>query len=101
MKKVLTVEERDRLLLEAGKEFAKTYMLMTDAIDHAESGELAVEKLGMYRTDIKRDAVRVMKAFDIFFNNFKKYLSKGDGKVILEDYERVKGEIDKILEEKL
>lgn len=87
--------------MEAGKEFAETYMLMTCAIEHAESGELAIEKLGMYRTEIKQNAKRVQKAFDMFFNDFRKYLAKGDGKVILEDYERVKGEIDKILEEKL
>lgn len=93
-----TKEEIDRILNRAGKAYAKTYMLMTCAIDYADEGDNAIAELGMYRTEIKQNAVRVQKSFDRFCTDFKKYLSKGDGKVILADWERVSKGVDKILE---
>lgn len=98
IKPQLTQEERERLRKIAGKRFAKVYMHLSFAIDDAEEGEMALEKLGLMRNEIKQNAVRVMKAFDFFFIDFKKYIGKGDGAVILRDFERIKPEIDKVFD---
>ena len=92
----LSKEERDRLLKIAGKKFAKVYLHLSLAIDDAEDGEMAVQKLGLCHTDIKYDLSRLMKDFDRFFVGFKKYIASGDSAVILRDFERLKPEIDKI-----
>ena len=99
--KGMTTEERDRLLKIAGKHYAATYLLMSIAIDHAEEGDIAVSKLGMNKNEIKKNAHLVMKHFDIFCQDFKKYIAKGDSSVILRDFEQLKPEIDKILDLKL
>ena len=97
----ITEGERERLLLKAGKEYAFVYMLMTCAIDHADEGNKAIQQLGMYRTEIKMNAERVQKAFDVFCRDFKKYLAHGNDKVILADWGRVSEGINKVLEEEL
>lgn len=94
----LSEEEKERLLHMAGKHYAATYLLMSIAVDHAEAGDIAVEKLGLKKNEIKKNASLVMKHFDNFCQDFKKYIAKGDGKVILSDFERLKPEIDKILD---
>ena len=99
--KRITTEERDRLLKIAGKHYAATYLLMSIAIDHAEEGDIAVSKLGMNKNEIKMNGSRVLKAFDLFFQSFKKYIATGDSAVILRDFEQLKPEIDKILDLKL
>lgn len=91
-------EERDRLLKVAGKELADVYILLTVAVDHAEEAEAAIEKLGYMRNEVKMYASHVMKAFDLFFATFRKYLGKGDGEVILRDFEKIKPEIDRVLD---
>ncbi len=101
VRKKLTVEERDRLLQKAGKEYAVTYMLMTIAIDHADEGDRAVAELGLNRNEIKMNAERVQKAFDVFCRDFRKYIAHGDDKVILNDYERLTAAIEQVVDSNL
>lgn len=76
-------------------------MLLTIAVYHAEEAEALIKKLGYMRNEVKMNANRVMASFDHFFEDFKKYIGKDDGKVILNDFERLKPEIDKLLESNL
>lgn len=98
VRKRLSEEERDRLLHKAGKHYAATYMLMTIAIDHADEGDKAVKDLGLDRNEIKMNAARVQKSFDVFCKDFKKYIAHGDDKVILNDWERISAGIEKVLD---
>lgn len=50
---------------------------------------------------MKQTAGSVQRAFDMFHRNFKKFIPKDDGAVLLRDYENLKPEIDKILDLKL
>lgn len=97
----LSKEEFDRLLKLAGKEFAKSYMAASAAIDYAEAGELAIEKLGFKRNEIKMNLNRLMNQFDNFLQDFKKYIEKGDSLVILKDFENIKPQLDKIFDAEL
>lgn len=94
-------ERQKELLHRAGKHYAATYMLMTIAIDHADEGDKAVSELGLYRNEVKMNAARVQKAFDMFCKDFRKYIEKGDSAVILSDYERLTADIERILDLKL
>lgn len=91
-------DRQKELLHQAGKHYAATYLLMTIAVDHADMGDRAVSELGMYRNEIKQNAARVQKSFDRFCQDFKKYIAHGDDKVILNDWERLSEEIEKILD---
>lgn len=100
-KVILTKEERDRLVQLAGKELAYVYMLLTVAIYHAEEAEVLIKKLGYMRNEVKMNVKRLMADFDHFFEDFKKYIGKDDGVIILRDFERLKPEIDKLLKSNL
>lgn len=94
----MTKEEKDKRLLIAGKHLGGAYLLITNAIDHIESAEIELEKMGLNHTSIKYYGKMLYNAFDRFFNNFKKYIGPGDGAVVLRDFEQMKPEIDKILD---
>lgn len=91
-------EEKRQAIIRAGKHYGAAYLLMTIAMDHIDSGDVEIGRIGMNRNSIKMNGSRVQKSFDIFCQDFNKYLGKGDGDVVLRDFEQLKPEIDKILD---
>lgn len=98
---MIDTQDRDKALRKAGKELAKAYMLMTFAMDHIEEAEEEIKKAGLMRNETKRYAGMVHQAHDRFLQYFQRFIGKDDGKVILSDYERLKPNIDEILDRDL
>ncbi|MCM1168908.1 MAG: hypothetical protein NC324_03125 [Bacteroides sp.] len=71
---------------------------MTVAMDHIDSGEAEIERIGLFHREVKMLAGRTQKAFDAFHQNFKRFIPKDAGPVILRDYAEISAGIEKVLD---
>lgn len=83
----------------AAKRYGEAYVLMTEAIDRIDTGDMHVQKAGMYKYRLKQLAKRVQAAYDAFIAEFQPLIEAGDGKLILSDCERLKEGVNKLVNE--
>lgn len=81
----------------AAKAYGVAYVLMTEAIDRIDTGDMHVEKAGLRKYRLKQLAQRVQSAYDVFITEFQPLIEDGDGKLILSDCEKLKEGVDKLV----
>ncbi len=90
-------EEQMNHIRAAAKSYGVAYVLMTEAIDRIDTGDMHVRKAGMYKYRLKQLAKRVQAAYDAFITEFQPLVAEGDGKLILSDCEKLKDGVDKLV----
>lgn len=81
----------------AAKRYGEAYVLMTEAIDRIDTGDMHVKKAGLYRHRLKQFAQRVQSAYDAFITEFQPLIADGDDKLILSDCEKLKEGVNKLV----
>lgn len=81
----------------AAKRYGEAYVLMTEAIDRIDTGDMELEKAGLRKYRLKQLAQRVQAAYDAFLTEFQPLIAEGDGKLILSDCEKLKEGVDKLV----
>lgn len=81
----------------AAKRYGEAYVLMTEAIDRIDTGDMELKKAGLRKYRLKQLAQRLQSAYDVFITEFQPLIEDGDGKLILSDCEKLKEGVDKLV----
>lgn len=81
----------------AAKRYGEAYVLMTEAIDRIDTGDMELEKAGLRKYRLKQLAQRLQGAYDVFLSAFQPLIADGDDKLILSDCEKLKEGVDKLV----
>lgn len=95
----ISIADAKKHIESAGKAYGVAYVLMTTAMDYIDTGDIHLKKTGLFKHSVKQEASRVQDAFDAFCRSFKPMIGAGDSKIILNDYEKMKAGVEKLINE--